>query len=92
MSYKRFNRHEIFNSEMMSFHSQTIREVEDFFIENDESMFNQLTNMLCGIWDGYLYDNLMDVALEMGIHNGLIDRIEQTIEFIEKNIKEKELA
>ena len=84
MSYKRFNRHEIFNSEMMSFHSQTIREVEDFFIENDESMFNQLTNMLCGIWDGYLYDNLMDVALEMGIHNGLIDRIEQTIEFIEK--------
>lgn len=86
MSYQTFNRHEIFNVEMMKFHSETIRQAEDFFIENDESMFNELTNMLYGIWDGFLYDDMMSVALDMGIHNGLVDRIEETINFITKSI------
>lgn len=79
---KRFNRHEIFNEEMMNFHSTTIREVENFFLDNDMPMFNGLTNMLYGIWDGYLYVNLMDVTINTGLSEELITRIEKTIDFI----------
>jgi hypothetical protein len=92
MSYKNFNRHELFNRDLMEYHSTTIRQVEDYFIDNKESFFNPLTNMLAGIWDGYLYDNLLDTALEMGIHNGLIERIEYIIGVINVHIAENSVT
>lgn len=83
MSYfQRFNRHEIFNAEMMSFHSTTVRQVENFFIENDLNMYNELTNKLYGIWDGYLYTDLLRTANDHGIGEKLMARIEKTIDFI----------
>jgi len=54
MNTVRFNRHELFNQDWMDYHSQTLRMVEDFYIANDESWFNDLYNKLCGVWDGYL--------------------------------------
>ena len=65
--YRRFNRHQLFNGELMNFHSQTIRLVEDFYMEKNQTWFNELTNMLAGIWDGYLYDNLLPKAKEEGL-------------------------
>lgn len=82
MSFKRFNRHEIFNAEMMQFHSATVRQVEDFFIENDLNMYNDLTNMLYGMWDGYLYTDLLQSAKGRALTATLIARIEKTIDFI----------
>jgi len=55
MSYLRFDRHQKFNSEMMDYHSDTLRAVEDFYMNQNQSWFNDVYNMLCGVWDGYLY-------------------------------------
>lgn len=86
MSYKRFNRHEIFNSELMTFHTRTIRNVEDYCLNNGIQMFNSVTNMLSGIWDGYLYDSLLEDAKEMNLPYEDIVRIETTIKLIEEHI------
>ena len=86
MAYKRFNRHEVFDSEIMKFHSDTIRNVESFLWKNEKSFINGLTNMLCGIWDGYLYDNLLEEAKSHNLPYEDIVRIETTIKLIEEHI------
>jgi len=50
----RFNRHEIFTAEDHEFYSQTMRQVEDYYMSINETWYNALYNELCGIWDGYL--------------------------------------
>ncbi len=82
MSFQRFNRHEVFNMEMMEFHTNTVRQVENFFIENDLNMYNELTNKLYGIWDGYLYTDLLQSAKGYALTATLIARIKKTIDFI----------
>jgi hypothetical protein len=84
--YRLFNRHELFDGELMKFHSTTIRLVEDFFMDKGESFHNQLTNMLYGIWDGYLYTNLLLTAKESGLPIEDVRRIESTIDVINEYI------
>lgn len=84
MNTVRFNRHELFTEEMMEFHSQTLRMVEDFHIENDESWFTPLYNMLCGVWDGYLYTEMLEMAKQIGLPTHITQRIQTTINFIQK--------
>lgn len=86
MNYQRFNRHEIFNGELMSFHSTTIRNVENFLWETQKTFMNNVTNMLCGIWDGYLYDSLLEEAKAMNLPYEDLVRIETTIKLIEEHI------
>jgi hypothetical protein len=74
----RFNRHELFSDKMMNFHSDTLRMVEDYHMDRDESWFTPLYNMLCGIWDGYYYSEMIPLAKEMGLPQSIIDRIEFT--------------
>jgi len=74
----RFNRHELFSEKMMDFHSDTLRMVEDYHMDRDESWFTPLYNMLCGIWDGYYYSEMIPLAKEMGLPQSIIDRIEFT--------------
>ena len=80
----RFNRHQKFNSEMMEYHSQTLRMVEDFYMEQDKSWFNDMYNMLCGIWDGYLYTEMIPMAKELGLPESIINRIDYTESIINK--------
>jgi hypothetical protein len=80
----RFNRHEIFTTEDHAFHSQTIRQVEDFYMEQDKSWFNETYNMLCGVWDGYLYGELIESAQANGFPENIVDRIKTTIKVIKK--------
>ena len=87
MSYKRFNRHELFDGQLMKFHSNTIRLVEDFYMDRNEPWFNELTNMLYGIWDGYLYTNLLETAKEVGLPIEDVRRIETTIDLIEEYLE-----
>lgn len=79
----RFDRHQLFTQEMMSFHSQTIRMVEDFWIENDDFVYSDLMNALMGIWDGYLYGDIIPIAHADGLPEELISRIQTTIDFIQ---------
>lgn len=92
MSYfKRFDRYEIFDMEMMQFHADTIDQAENFFLENQISRYNELTNKLYGIWDGFLYTDLLRAAKEYKLPVELINRIEKTINFItEKSYEEQE--
>ena len=78
MSYLRFDRHQKFNSEMMDYHSDTLRAVEDFYMNQNQSWFNEVYNMLCGIWDGYLYTEMIPMAKELGYPQSIIDRIDWT--------------
>ena len=82
MNTVRFNRHELFTEEMMEFHSQTLRMVEDFYIDQNESWFNELYNQLCGVWDGYLYTEMLESAKQYGLPTHILQRIANTIQFI----------
>jgi hypothetical protein len=80
----RFNRHELFTSEMMEYHATTLRMVEDFYLNQNESWFNDMYNMLCGIWDGYFYTEVIPMAYELGLPQSIIDRIDYTELYINK--------
>ena len=82
MNTIRFNRHQLFNQDWMDYHTTTLRMVEDFHIENDESWFTPLYNMLCGVWDGYLYSEMLETAKQMGLPTHILQRIANTIQFI----------
>jgi hypothetical protein len=85
MNIVRFNRHELFNEDWMSYHSETLRRVENFYIDRNESWFNEVYNQLCGVWDGYLYTEMLDSAREIGIPPQILQRIANTIRFIQSN-------
>ena len=72
MGYKRFNRHEAFTPEIMSMVSKAIREVEDFAIENNKSMHNEVTNSLFGLYDGYYMIALSKTLLNLELLKKLL--------------------
>jgi len=85
MSYKRFNRHELFDSFLMDWHSTTIKNVTNYIWETQGEVFSELENMLCGIWDGYLYDNLLTKALILPKED--YRRIQDTVDLINEHIE-----
>ncbi len=82
MNTLRFNRHELFSEKMMDFHSTTLRLVEDYHIARNESWYTPLYNMLCGVWDGYLYTEMLETAKQMGLPTHITNRIEFTESYI----------
>jgi hypothetical protein len=84
----RFNRHEIFTSEDHEFYSQTMRQVEDHYMSINETWYNALYNELCGIWDGYLYWNLLGQAKEAGLPESILERLRITTNLIKKELGE----
>ncbi len=84
MNIVRFNRHEVFTSEMMDYHSTTLRMVEDYHMNRNESWFTSLYNMLCGVWDGYLYTEMLETAKQMGLPTDITNRIQFTESFIKR--------
>ena len=87
MGYKRFNRHELFDGFLMDYHSTTIKLVRDYIWETQKEVMSDLENMLCGIWDGYLYDDLLTKALILPTED--YRRIQDTVDLINQHIKEK---
>ena len=74
---------------MMDFHRNTIRKFEDYFFEQGESMFNETVNMLNGIWDGFLYDELISEMTSDRFPIELRARVFWTQHIIEKSLKSK---
>jgi len=87
MNIIRFNRHELFNSTWMAYHRETLNQMEMFYILNEQSWFNEVYNMLCGVWDGYLYTEMLESAKQLGLPTHITDRIAITINFIKENKK-----
>lgn len=77
MNYKRFNRHDCFTSEMMTMTMDVIKATED----------NSLKNMTYGLFDGYLYDNLLPKAIEVGVSKEIENKIKGLKKAIEMYIQ-----
>jgi hypothetical protein len=41
-----------------------------------------LYNKLCGVWDGYLYTDMLESAKQYGLPTQILQRIANTIQFI----------
>jgi hypothetical protein len=71
MAHYRFNRHQLFTQEDRTEVLDLIREVEDTAYSNDssryEGVYGELTNMLFGLFDGYLYDNILTRAASIAV-------------------------
>jgi hypothetical protein len=78
LGYKRFNRHEVFSMEDTSFVLQLISQVRDHSIKN----------MLYGLFDGYLYQELMyDLYSKTDVKGDDLLRLERIISKIEVHIE-----
>jgi hypothetical protein len=69
----------------MDWHSTTIKLVRDYIWETQKEVHSELENMLCGIWDGYLYDNLLTKALILPKED--YRRIQDTVDLINEHIE-----
>ena len=85
MNYKRFNRHELFDKFLMEYHSTTIKRATDYIWETQGEVMTELENLLCGIWDGYLYDNLLTKALILPTED--YRRVEDIVQLINEHIE-----
>ena len=69
MNTYRFNRHELFTPEDTTEVMNIIRTVQDLSMDIDdtevEDTLHTLTNMLYGMFDGYLYDNVLTTAVSV---------------------------
>lgn len=79
MSFIRFDRHTNMTSE-------TRGEILDILKEVDFNTGFDLMNMLYGLFDGYLYDDLLEVARGAKVDNVLYNRVENVVSVI-KNYK-----
>jgi hypothetical protein len=66
--------------------SETRREIMDILKEVDFNTGFDLMNMLYGLFDGYLYDDLLEVARGAKVDKALYNRIENVVSVI-KNYK-----
>jgi hypothetical protein len=71
----------------MEFHRETLNQMEMFYIDQNKSWFNEVYNMLCGVWDGYLYTEMLESAKQLGLPIHITNRISTTMEFIQNNVK-----
>tara|TARA_A100001201_G_scaffold142653_1_gene141460 strand:+ start:2369 stop:2659 length:291 start_codon:yes stop_codon:yes gene_type:complete len=60
MNYINFDRHEVFSNEILGKVSNMNNEVTTHLVMTDQSCFNDLTNKLAGLYDGYLYSDVLD--------------------------------
>jgi len=77
MNYKRFNRHDCFTSEMMTMTMDVINATED----------DSLTNMAYGLFDGYLYEDLLPRAIKLGVSEEIVNKIKGLKKAIEMFIQ-----
>ena len=85
MNYKRFDRHELFDTFLMEWHSTTIKLVSNYIWETNGEVMSDFENLSCGIWDGYLYDDLLTKALILPKED--YRRIEDTVKIINEYIE-----
>jgi hypothetical protein len=87
MAHYRFNRHQLFTMDDTSEVMSIIREVRDISMDVTnpaiEVQLDELTNMLYGLFDGYLYDNVLTTAASIVVLDMvLIRRIEAIVDMV----------
>jgi hypothetical protein len=90
MNYQKFDRYEALNTiELLKAHLTLIRDVETYQMENEISDFDFI-NELYGIYDGYLYTELLLTA--MNYPSEIYERVLDTYRLIDEWIEEKEYS
>lgn len=84
MDYLRFNRHEIFDAALLDRVREVLNAVEDHRIDTNQSLFGSLSNMLFGLYDGYLYDDLQMEAMNypFPIYSECVDIVSEILKRI----------
>jgi len=85
MTFKRFNRHELFDDFLVDYHFTTIKRATDYIWETQKEVMTELENLLCAIWDGYLYDELLTKALILPKED--YRRVEDIVQLINEHIE-----
>jgi len=85
-NYKNFNRHEVYTSEMRDLQRKIMRKIDETAFETGKSIMNPLNNMMYGLYDGYLYNNLLQEAEAFGLDQDSINGIKGLIKAIEIHI------
>ena len=75
MSYTRFNRHENMTAE-------TLREIGNILMEEGrwEASFD-VVNMIYGLYDGYLYEDLLPMA-KKELSEGIFNRLKNVVNIV----------
>lgn len=77
--YQNFNRHECYNSSMLTENQNLIRTIDDSNIDDR----SKIINMLYGLYDGYLYDDLLYLVKSSGIDFNTYDKLKTLVSKIE---------
>ena len=86
MRYKRFDRHELMkHGFLLDYHTTTISLAKDYIRETMGTTQHPLLNMLNGIWDGFLYDELLTKALILPTED--YRRVEDIVTLINEHIE-----
>jgi len=89
MAHYRFNRHELFSGDHVSEVMSIIRSVGDIAMSDsrNEDNYLELENMLYGLFDGYLYDNVITKAVSLpNVPIELAKRIETIVDKVTQHI------
>ena len=72
---------------MLSMNGEVVRELQDIAIEQGKSMFDMSINMMCGLYDGYLYDDLLQEVTNFGASESTLNKVKGLIKAIEMYIQ-----
>ena len=95
-NFRNFNRHECFNERMFNNFSTVKKDICDWAV-CEKIEIDILKNQLFGMWDGYLYDGLIERCENFNVPKFLIYRLEDVVNHVEKfmencgEIKENEV-
>ena len=87
--FKNFNRHEVFTPEMHTIVWDIRKAVETAEWEKDETVFGPVGNRIMGLFDGYLYDNLIQDVVMLGCNKEVINELTEMVQIIEEEIRLK---
>ena len=85
-NFRNFNRHECFNHRIADKFSTVKRDIRDWAVCDDVEI-PTLENQLFGLWDGYLYDGLIERCESLGVPKFLIYRLEDVVNHVEKYLE-----
>lgn len=85
-NFRNFDRHETFTPEIAKRVRRMIDDVEDWSISDLNQFRNPVLNKLYGLWDGFFYTDLVDVAKEYNLPRFLVIRLMELMTNIEQDM------
>lgn len=83
-THKNFNRHDLFNLEMVEDLGAITLELDN--VEKFQDVHFDLQNKLYGLYDGYLYSDLVELAREAEFPNSTVLKLSSLVQRIEDYI------